>query len=79
MNTLDLIDEHNIVRETVGYEVLNNIEIENIPEVIKFLKIVYNYKRMNNLENKNSKRASYCLLQMANIENSESDYINSER
>lgn len=52
MNTLDLIEEHIIVRETVGYEVLNNIEIENIPEVIKFLKIVYNYKRMNNLENK---------------------------
>lgn len=52
MNTLDLIEEHIIVRETVGYEFLNNIEIENIPEVIKFLKIVYNYKRMNNLENK---------------------------
>ena len=52
MNTLDLIEEHIIVRETVGYEVLNNIEIEDIPEVIKFLKIVYNYKRMSNLENK---------------------------
>lgn len=52
MNTLDLIEEHIIIRETVGYEFLNNIEIENIPEVIKFLKIVYNYKRMNNLENK---------------------------
>lgn len=52
MNTLDLIDEHIIVRETVGYEFLNNIEIEDIPEVIKFLKIVYNYKRMNNLKNK---------------------------
>ena len=52
MNTLDLIEEHIIVRETVGYEVLNNIEIEDIPEVIKFLKIIYNYKRMSNLENK---------------------------
>lgn len=52
MNTLDLVEEHIIIRETVGYEVLNNIEIEDIPEVIKFLKIVYNYKRMNNLENK---------------------------
>ena len=52
MNTLDLIEEHIIVRETVGYEVLNNIEIEDIPEVIKFLKIIYNYKRMTNLKNK---------------------------
>ena len=31
-----------------------------------------------NLENQNNKRASYCLLQMANIEHLESDYINSE-
>ena len=38
----------------------------------------YNKSLDYNLENKNSKRASYCLLQMANIENSESDYINSE-
>ena len=52
MNTLDLVEEHIIIRETVGYEVLNNIEIEDIPDVIKFLKIVYNYKRMTNLENK---------------------------
>ena len=52
MNTLDLIEEHIIVRETVGYEILNNIEIEDIPEVIKFLKIIYNYKRMTNLKNK---------------------------
>lgn len=52
MNTLDLVEEHIIIRETVGYEVLNNIEIEDIPEVIKFLKIIYNYKRMTNLENK---------------------------
>ena len=52
MNTLDLIEEHIIVRETIGYEFLNNIAIEDIPEVIKFLKIVYNYKRMSNLENK---------------------------
>jgi signal transduction histidine kinase len=38
----------------------------------------YNKSLDYNLENKNSKRASYCLLQMANIENLESDYINSE-
>lgn len=31
-----------------------------------------------NLEIKNNKRASYCLLQMADIEHKESDYINSE-
>lgn len=54
MDALDLIDEHIIIRETVGYEFLNKVEIEDIPELMKFLKIVYNYKRMNNIENKNN-------------------------
>ena len=52
MDVLDLIEEHIIIRETVGYEFLNNVAIEDIPEVIKFLKIVYNYNRMSNLEQK---------------------------
>ena len=52
MNTLDLIEEHIIIRETVGYEVLSDIEIEDVPEVMKFLKIVYNYRRMSNLISK---------------------------
>ena len=38
----------------------------------------YNKSLDYNIENQNNKRASYCLLQMANIEHSESDYINSE-
>jgi hypothetical protein len=49
MNPLDLIDEHEVIRETVGYEFLNNVELVNIPEVMGFLKIVYNYKKINNL------------------------------
>lgn len=50
MDTLDLIEEHIVIRGTVGYEVLPDIEIEDVPEVMKFLKIVYNYKRMSNLK-----------------------------
>lgn len=49
MNPLDLIDEHEIIRETVGYEFLNNVELVDIPEIMGFLKIVYNYKKINNL------------------------------
>ena len=51
MNTLDLIDEHIIIRETVGYEFLNDVELVDIPEVMKFLKIVYNYKKLSGLQN----------------------------
>lgn len=46
MNTLDIIDEHLAIRETVGYEVLNEVPIEDMPKVLEFLKIVYNYNRM---------------------------------
>jgi hypothetical protein len=44
--TLDLINNHIVIRETVGYNFLNNIEIEDIPEVMEFLKIVFNYSKM---------------------------------
>jgi hypothetical protein len=50
MNPLDLIDEHIIIRETVGYEFLNDVELVDIPEVMKFLKIVYNYKKLKTIE-----------------------------
>lgn len=49
MKDLEIIDEHYIIRETIGYSLLNKIELEDIPEVVRFLKIVYNYKRMKKL------------------------------
>ena len=48
--TIDLIDEHLIIRETVGYEFLNKVPIEDIPEVLRFLKVVFNYTKMNELD-----------------------------
>ena len=50
MSTLDLIDEHQIIRETVGYDFLKDVELVDIPEVVKFLKIVYNYKKINAID-----------------------------
>lgn len=46
MNTLDIIDHHTIIRETVGYEVLAEVDLMDMPKVMEFLKIVYNYNRM---------------------------------
>lgn len=45
-NPLDIIDEHTIIRETVGYEFISRIEIEDLPEVLDFLKVVWNYNKM---------------------------------
>ena len=47
--TIDLINEHLIIRETVGYEFLNKVPIEDIPEVLRFLKVVFNYTKMDRL------------------------------
>ena len=49
MNPLDLIDEHTIIRKTVGYDFLSNVELHDIPELMKFLKIVYNYKKLTRI------------------------------
>ena len=50
MKDTDIIDEHLIIRETVGYEVLNQVAIEDMPKVMEFLKIVYNFNRMKRVE-----------------------------
>jgi len=52
MKAIDIIDEHIIIRETVGYKAIEGIELCDLPEIIQFLKIVYNYKKMNNLNKK---------------------------
>ncbi len=50
MDALDIIDQHLIIRETVGYDVLKDVAIEDMPTVMKFLKIVYSYNRMKRAE-----------------------------
>jgi hypothetical protein len=49
MNPLDVIDEHQIIRETVGYDLIKEVELHDLPQVLGFLKIAYNYQKMNHL------------------------------
>jgi len=46
------IDEHILIRETVGYDFISKIEIYDIPNVLQFLKIIDNYNRMQLILNK---------------------------
>ncbi len=48
MSVLQTIDEHLYIRETVGYDVIKEVPLEDMPTIINFLKIVYNYNRMKN-------------------------------
>lgn len=50
MKDLDIIDHHLIIRDTVGYEIINRIQLSDIPKVMEFLTIAYNYQRMKRLE-----------------------------
>jgi hypothetical protein len=40
------MDEHLYIRETVGYDVIKDVELEDLPQIIYFLKIVWNYNKM---------------------------------
>ena len=48
----DIIEEHIIIRETVGYEEISKVPLLDIPKVLKFLKIVHNYIMMKKIEKK---------------------------
>lgn len=54
MDNLDIIDHHDLIRETVGYNTIKEIDIFDLPYVMEFLKIVNNYQKMNRfIENNN--------------------------
>ena len=53
MDSLDIIDEHIIIRETIGYDGIKDVELWDLPGVLQFLKVVYNYQKMLNLEKQN--------------------------
>lgn len=52
MSDIDIIDEHTIIRETVGYDGIKDVDVIDLPEVLRFLKIVHNYQKMVKLNEK---------------------------
>ena len=50
MTDIDIIDQHIIIRETIGYDGIKDIPLEDLPEIMRFLKIVYNYQKMNQIK-----------------------------
>ena len=75
MNHIDIIDEHLIIRETVGYEVLNQVPIEDMPKVMEFLKIVYNYNRMKRVAKEDEEpRWVDPMMEMLDREEKESEW-----
>ena len=47
INHIDIINEHLYIRETVGYNIIKEVPTEDLPKVIEFLQIVWNYNKMS--------------------------------
>ena len=69
MKDTDIIDHHQIIRETVGYEVLKEFPLEDMPRIIEFLKVIYNHQRMNRVDQGERERSIRKILQEANNDN----------
>jgi hypothetical protein len=50
MNKLDIIKNHILIRETIGYEAISKVDVLDMPEVMEFLKIVSNYIKMSSVK-----------------------------
>ena len=50
MKNIKMVEHHMIIRETIGYKGLEKIKIEDIPKVMEFLTIVFNYMKMKKYE-----------------------------
>ena len=52
MNEINIVEHHTIIRETIGYDGLARIDVEDIPDVMKFLTIIHNYMKLKKLDAK---------------------------
>ena len=52
---LQIMDEHLYIRETVGYDFIKDVEVYDLPNLIKFLEIVWNYNKMCEILKKENK------------------------
>lgn len=46
MKDIQIYEEHFLIRDTIGYEIISKIDVFDLPEVFKFLKICQNYNKM---------------------------------
>jgi len=46
MDELQTINEHMVIRDTIGYDAIKDIGLHDLPQVIRFLQIVWNYQKI---------------------------------
>ena len=50
MRDLQTIEEHILIRDTVGYDVISKVDVFDIPQVLHFLKICNNYIKLQGIQ-----------------------------
>ena len=51
MNPITTIEQHEVIRKTIGYNLLSQIDLVDLPVVIEFLTVVNNYNNLKRIEN----------------------------
>ena len=51
MNPIATIEQHETIRNTIGYNLLSQIDLVDLPVVIEFLTVVNNYNNLKRIEN----------------------------
>ena len=51
MKWWEIVNEHTVIRETCGYDVIADVNVVDLPEVLSFLKICHNYTKLKRIEN----------------------------
>lgn len=41
-----VVNEHQLIRELVDYDLIEKIDPNDIPQVLDFLQVIWNYKKM---------------------------------
>ena len=60
MNEADKLMKDIYIKETIGYDLFNKVPDCDKDEIIEFCKIVWNYKKMDNILNKEG----FCVKQL---------------
>jgi hypothetical protein len=52
MKKIQTIQEHIVIRETCGYDVISQIDVFDLPQVLHFLNICHNYMKLKRIESR---------------------------
>lgn len=56
MKNLQIIEQHILIRDTCGYDVISKVDVFDMPQILQFLLICQNYKKMQYINDINDEK-----------------------